>query len=472
MRPTEARHAPPVGSSCTRRSLPRPGDRIARRGLRTRPLRRPSCSTWWASRGPWSAWTRAVDESRRRASRCEGRANVAFHEADATSLPVADAEFDAALACRCSSTCPTWRPCSGEIHRVAPARRARRGLGRGLVHRRRMRTEDRERMAAGAGRGWDAHLDARPRCRERWAPSSRAPGSSPVRMEGHSVRDRRAVARRRYGGLRSWTSSSSSWSRRGSSTSRTRRHWRPRAALALADARSRLTSRCIQFCFAASVALARLEAGVPGRRSRARIARPDQALRQRHPRPRGLRPRPVPKGAFFGLLGPNGAGKTTAHLGRLQPDPGDGRRGGSCSASRSGRPRRASSIGLAEQDINLDRFLTVRETLIYHGGYFGMRGDEAEERADEMIEVFSLGAKSDVRAPKLSGGQRRRLLLARALMHPPEARDPRRADGRRGLRAAPGAVDLHPPAPRGGHHDPPHHALPRGGRGALRGDRR
>jgi ABC-2 type transport system ATP-binding protein len=76
-------------------------------------------------------------------------------------------------------------------------------------------------------------------------------------------------------------------------------------------------------------------------------------------------------------------------------------------------------VGLAEQDINLDRFLTVRETLLYHGGYFGMPADEAEERAEEMIDVFGLRHKSDVRAPRLSGGQRRRLLLARALMHRP-----------------------------------------------------
>ena len=76
-----------------------------------------------------------------------------------------------------------------------------------------------------------------------------------------------------------------------------------------------------------------------------------------------------------------------------------------------------SWVGLAEQDINLDRFLTVRETLTYHGGYWGMR--EPEERADELIDAFGLTHKRDTRAPRLSGGQRRRLLLARALMHRP-----------------------------------------------------
>ena len=126
----------------------------------------------------------------------------------------------------------------------------------------------------------------------------------------------------------------------------------------------------------------------------------------------------VPDGAFFGLLGPNGAGKTTAisaicNLIRVT--------GGEISVF--GEPAESllarSWIGLAEQDVNLDRFLTVRETLVYHGGYFGMSKPEAHDRADEMIDVFDLGAKRDVRAPKLSGGQRRRLLLARALMHRP-----------------------------------------------------
>ena len=64
-------------------------------------------------------------------------------------------------------------------------------------------------------------------------------------------------------------------------------------------------------------------------------------------------------------------------------------------------------------------WLARRETLLYHGGYFGMERADAEDRADEMIDHFELRAKADVAAPKLSGGQRRRLLLARALMHRP-----------------------------------------------------
>jgi len=126
----------------------------------------------------------------------------------------------------------------------------------------------------------------------------------------------------------------------------------------------------------------------------------------------------VPDGAFFGLLGPNGAGKTTlisAVCNLIRVSEGEVLIFGEPAASLHAR----ASVGLAEQDINLDRFLNVRETLVYHGGYFGMVREEAEQRADEMIEVFDLGAKQRVATPKLSGGQRRRLLLARALMHRP-----------------------------------------------------
>ena len=124
----------------------------------------------------------------------------------------------------------------------------------------------------------------------------------------------------------------------------------------------------------------------------------------------------IPAGAFFGLLGPNGAGKTTlisAVCNLLRITDGEVLVFGEPHDTLEAR----SWVGLAEQDINLDRFLTVKETLIYHGGYFGMK--EPDARADELIDAFGLQAKRDVRAPRLSGGQRRRLLLARALMHKP-----------------------------------------------------
>jgi ABC-2 type transport system ATP-binding protein len=126
----------------------------------------------------------------------------------------------------------------------------------------------------------------------------------------------------------------------------------------------------------------------------------------------------VPDGAFFGLLGPNGAGKTTlisAVCNLIRVTAGELRVFGEPSDSLIAR----SWVGLSEQDVNLDRFLTVEETLVYHGGWFGMDKQDARDRAAEMIDVFDLGAKAGVRTPKLSGGMRRRLLLARALMHRP-----------------------------------------------------
>jgi ABC-2 type transport system ATP-binding protein len=126
----------------------------------------------------------------------------------------------------------------------------------------------------------------------------------------------------------------------------------------------------------------------------------------------------VPAGEFFGLLGPNGAGKTTlisAVCNLIGVTSGEARVFGHAHDSLDAR----RLIGLAEQDINLDRFLDVEETLVYHGGYYGMSRADARRRAGEMMDVFDLRAKAETRAPKLSGGMRRRLLLARALMHEP-----------------------------------------------------
>ena len=126
----------------------------------------------------------------------------------------------------------------------------------------------------------------------------------------------------------------------------------------------------------------------------------------------------IPDGEFFGLLGPNGAGKTTlisAVCNLIRVTAGEIRIFGE--SHRDPQARRL--MGLAEQDVNLDRFLDVEETLVYHGGYYGMSRAHAVRRAREMMDVFDLRAKAGVRAPMLSGGMRRRLLLARALMHEP-----------------------------------------------------
>jgi ABC-2 type transport system ATP-binding protein len=126
----------------------------------------------------------------------------------------------------------------------------------------------------------------------------------------------------------------------------------------------------------------------------------------------------VPDGAFFGLLGPNGAGKTTlisAVCNLIRVTAGQIAIFGADHTLADAR----RMVGLAEQDVNLDRFLDVEETLLYHGGYYGMSRAHARRRAGEMMDVFDLRAKAHVRAPMLSGGMRRRLLLARALMHEP-----------------------------------------------------
>jgi ABC-2 type transport system ATP-binding protein len=123
-------------------------------------------------------------------------------------------------------------------------------------------------------------------------------------------------------------------------------------------------------------------------------------------------------GAFFGLLGPNGAGKTTL-IGSvsnvIRPTAGELAVFGHDYRTREAR----RLIGLAEQDINVDRFLSVRQLLVYHAGYHGIGRKSAVRRADELLERFGLAHKADGRAYELSGGMQRRLVLARALIHQP-----------------------------------------------------
>ena len=76
-------------------------------------------------------------------------------------------------------------------------------------------------------------------------------------------------------------------------------------------------------------------------------------------------------------------------------------------------------VGVAPQEVHLDRFLSAHELLAYHGRYFGMPKLEARRRADELLEVFDLTAKANTKPNRLSGGMRRRLLIARALVHRP-----------------------------------------------------
>ncbi len=128
----------------------------------------------------------------------------------------------------------------------------------------------------------------------------------------------------------------------------------------------------------------------------------------------------IEQGEFFGLLGPNGAGKSTlihCTTGLAQPTGGSIRVFGHDAVHHYGEARTA--VGLAPQELNLDWFLTLEEQLDYHGGYFGMNRKDRRDRIKELLEEFSLTSKKDDRTRTLSGGMKRRLVLARALMHRP-----------------------------------------------------
>jgi ABC-2 type transport system ATP-binding protein len=128
----------------------------------------------------------------------------------------------------------------------------------------------------------------------------------------------------------------------------------------------------------------------------------------------------IEPGELYGLLGPNGAGKSTlihCTTGLAQPTGGSIRIFGHDAIEHYAEARQA--VGLAPQEPNLDWFLTVGETLDYHAGYFGMPKRERQARTKELLETFSLTEKRDERTRTLSGGMKRRLILARAMMHRP-----------------------------------------------------
>jgi len=128
----------------------------------------------------------------------------------------------------------------------------------------------------------------------------------------------------------------------------------------------------------------------------------------------------VEAGDFFGFLGPNGAGKTTtinAIVGLAQITSGTIEIFGHDTV-RDWRAAR-SLVGLAPQEYNFDRYLSIRDILIYQAGYYGLRPRDVSARADELLELFGLTSKARDTYLKLSGGMKRRLSLARAMIHRP-----------------------------------------------------
>jgi ABC-2 type transport system ATP-binding protein len=126
----------------------------------------------------------------------------------------------------------------------------------------------------------------------------------------------------------------------------------------------------------------------------------------------------VAEGEFFGLLGPNGAGKTTLIsiiAGLARASAGQVRVMGADVVTDYRRARRM--LGVVPQELVFDPFFTVRETLRIQSGYYGLRDNDAW--IDEVIHHLDLGARADANMRALSGGMKRRVLVAQALVHRP-----------------------------------------------------
>jgi ABC-2 type transport system ATP-binding protein len=128
----------------------------------------------------------------------------------------------------------------------------------------------------------------------------------------------------------------------------------------------------------------------------------------------------VEEGAFFGLLGPNGAGKSTlinAMSGLVLADSGQIKVQGFDVVSDYRTTRRA--LGLVPQELIADPFFTIRELLELQSGYFGLKGQVQRNWIDELLQRLALSEKAGANTNELSGGMKRRVLIAMALVHKP-----------------------------------------------------
>jgi lipooligosaccharide transport system ATP-binding protein len=129
----------------------------------------------------------------------------------------------------------------------------------------------------------------------------------------------------------------------------------------------------------------------------------------------------VARGEAFGFLGPNGAGKssTMRMIGCVSPPSGGTLRILDQDPVRDG-PAIRGRLGVVPQADTLDNELTVRENLIIYGRYFGLSRSDVRTRAAELLEFVQLAERADSKVEPLSGGMKRRLTIARALVNDPE----------------------------------------------------
>ena len=128
----------------------------------------------------------------------------------------------------------------------------------------------------------------------------------------------------------------------------------------------------------------------------------------------------IKQGSFFGLLGPNGAGKTTTIgilTGLVNKTSGSAKILGHDIIT-DFKPAR-KSIGLSPQEINLDVFFSVRQILLFQAGYYGVPQKLAEDRVDTILKKLDLYHKRNETSRHLSGGMKRRIQIAKALVHNP-----------------------------------------------------